>query len=326
MHDVAILQRELLPHIFTLTPRQAQSGYFLWHWLFAVAGNLPVRKYGALCCPDFPHPAHGKARQNETIVVIVNLELWAKIRKFFIPLPFDLFKIFNMKKSDCIFILCLILFFLPFFVIPEVYQWYHAFNQAHGMWMSALKFGILSTLGEVIGLRIRKGVYHEKGFGVLPRAMVWAVLGMGINMAIIIFSKGTPIFLQYLGMDNAVAVMTETLSWEKVLVAFSISVAMNTIFAPVFMTLHKITDMHIQQTGGTVRGFFSHCINMGESFQNIDWQRQWGFIFKKTIPLFWFPAHTITFILPEEWRVLFAALLGVVLGVLLSIKPSTSEK
>jgi hypothetical protein len=225
-----------------------------------------------------------------------------------------------MKKSDFIFILCLIIFFLPFFLLPEVYEWYQSFNAAHGMIMSALKFGILSTLGEIIGLRLRKGVYHEKGFGVLPRAMVWAALGMCINMAMIIFSKGTPMFLQYLGMENAVTVMTTAaLSWEKVLVAFAISVTMNTIFAPVFMTFHKITDMHISQTGGTIKGFFSRSINMGKSFQTIDWQRQWGFIFKKTIPFFWFPAHTITFILPEQWRVLFAALLGVALGVLLSL-------
>ncbi len=40
---------------------------------------------------------------------------------------------------------------------------------------------------------------------------------------------------------------------------------------------------------------------------------------KKTIPLFWIPAHTITFLLPEEFRVLFAAVLSVMLGVLLSL-------
>ena len=53
--------------------------------------------------------------------------------------------------------------------------------------------------------------------------------------------------------------------------------------------------------------------------QNLNWKVQWGFVFKKTIPLFWFPAHTITFLLPGEMRVLFAALLGVLLGVILSI-------
>lgn len=44
-----------------------------------------------------------------------------------------------------------------------------------------------------------------------------------------------------------------------------------------------------------------------------------NFVFKKTIPFFWYPAHTITFLLPGEMRVLFAAILGVVLGVLLAI-------
>ena len=34
---------------------------------------------------------------------------------------------------------------------------------------------------------------------------------------------------------------------------------------------------------------------------------------------FWYPAHTITFLLPDEVRVLFAAILGVALGVLLAI-------
>jgi hypothetical protein len=51
----------------------------------------------------------------------------------------------------------------------------------------------------------------------------------------------------------------------------------------------------------------------------LNWDRQWNFIFKKTIPLFWYPAHTITFMLPGEYRVLFAALLGVALGVILAI-------
>ena len=42
-------------------------------------------------------------------------------------------------------------------------------------------------------------------------------------------------------------------------------------------------------------------------------------ILKWTIPLFWIPAQTITFLLPEDYRVLFAAFLSIVLGVLLAI-------
>ena len=45
----------------------------------------------------------------------------------------------------------------------------------------------------------------------------------------------------------------------------------------------------------------------------------WGFVFRLTIPLFWIPAHTVTFLLPTQYRTLFAALLSVVLGILLGI-------
>jgi hypothetical protein len=46
---------------------------------------------------------------------------------------------------------------------------------------------------------------------------------------------------------------------------------------------------------------------------------QWNFVLKKTIPFFWIPAHTITFLMPADFRVLFAALLGIVLGVILAV-------
>ena len=187
------------------------------------------------------------------------------------------------------------------------------------MIMSFLKFAVLSTLGEMIGLRISAGVYCRKGFGVLPRMFVWGILGMGINMAMVIFSNGTPAFLQYLGMQEAPAVFhAPGLCWAKVGVAFAVSVSMNTIFAPVFMTFHKITDTHILDCGGSPRSLLTP-IPMTRIITHLNWDAQWNFVFKKTIPFFWYPAHTITFLLPGEMRVLFAAILGVVLGVLLAI-------
>ena len=223
-----------------------------------------------------------------------------------------------MRTKDFIFILIVIAVFLPFIISDTLYDWYLTFNAEHGMVMSFLKFSILATMGELLGLRISKGVYYFDGFGVLPRAIVWGILGMGINMAFIVFSTGVPAFMGYMRMDNPTDVMAGALTPEKVLLAFSISVVMNSIFAPVFMTLHKITDTHIMNNGGTLRGLFTP-IKMGEIMQNLNWKVQWGFVFKKTIPLFWFPAHTVTFLLPGEMRVLFAALLGVLLGVILSI-------
>lgn len=223
-----------------------------------------------------------------------------------------------MKKQDYLFALIVILLFLPFFASSEVYETYKSFNAAHGMVMSFLKFAILSTLGELLGLRISSGSYFRKGFGIFPRMVVWGILGMGINMAMIIFSRGVPMFLEYMGMTDASLLINGAMSAEKVFIAFCISVAMNSIFAPVFMTFHKITDTHILQCKGAM-GSLLTPIPMGKIISELNWKVQWGFVFKKTIPLFWFPAHTITFLLPSELRVLFAALLGLVLGVLLAI-------
>ena len=231
-----------------------------------------------------------------------------------------------MKKNDLVFLICIALFLAPFFVFPEVLKLYNDLNASNGMMMSFVKFAVLATLGEVIGLRIKTGSYHQKGFGVIPRAIVWGFLGLGIKASFVIFGVGTPAFLSYMGLKVSPATVNEAgFSMLKLVTAFSISVFMNLIFAPVFMTLHRITDMHIAETGGTLKGFFSpikfekYCVSM-------NWKVQWSFVFLKTIPLFWIPAHTITFILPEQHRVLFAAVLGVVLGVFLAIASLKGKK
>lgn len=224
-----------------------------------------------------------------------------------------------MKRTDLYFIVAIAAIFLPFFLSAPLYEWYSTFNATHGMVMSFLKFGILSTLGEMLGCRISTGKYVTPTFGVLPRMVVWGFLGMGINMAMIIFSKGTPMFMQYMGMTDAVeAFTTDGFSMDKLWVALAVSVAMNTIFAPVFMTFHKVTDAHIAAHNGSLKALVTP-IPMAERLATLNWQAQWGFVFRKTIPFFWYPAHTITFLLPAEQRVLFAALLGIVLGVLLAV-------
>jgi len=81
-----------------------------------------------------------------------------------------------MKRADLYFALVVAAFFVPFFLSRTLYEGYQSFNAAHGMVMSFVKFSILSTMGELLGLRISSGHYFRKGFGVLPRA----VCGMGL--------------------------------------------------------------------------------------------------------------------------------------------------
>ena len=101
-----------------------------------------------------------------------------------------------MKKQDWILILWVIIVLTPFF-IPAT-GFFACFTNAtasHPYIMAFFKFAILATLGECLALRIRKGVYNEPGFGVLPRMMVWGFLGMCIAMALVIFKVGVPAFL-----------------------------------------------------------------------------------------------------------------------------------
>ena len=142
-------------------------------------------------------------------------------------------------------------------------------------------------------------------------------------MAFVIFGEGAPYMLKTLGTGFPAGNPGDILRqdghfWLKLFSAFSVSATLNIFFAPVFMTFHKITDMHILDNKGTLRGFFTP-IRFRKQFMELDWSTMWNFVFKKTIPLFWIPAQTVNFMLPEEYRVLFAAFLSVVLGVLLSV-------
>jgi len=225
-----------------------------------------------------------------------------------------------MKKQDLFISLGVVLFLSPFFIFQDLYHAYEKINQQLPLIMAFFKFAILATFGEVLGLRIRTGKYNMPNFGILPRAIIWGFLGIWIAIVMGIFRNGVPIYLDRFQAFSGIAeAMHGGFSGLKLWGAFCISVMMNTTFAPVFMTLHKITDTHITQTGGTLIGFFRKKLPFTEIISSVNWKVQWGFVFKKTIPLFWIPAHTLTFILPPDVQVLFAAFLGVCLGVIMSI-------
>jgi hypothetical protein len=238
-----------------------------------------------------------------------------------------------MKRSDILFAFCLLAIFVPFFVSDALYTFYKDFNASFPFLISFIKFAILASMGELLGLRIRHGKYYEKGFGIIPRAIVWGILGVSIKMAFIIFGEGAPMMLQVLGLQFPVsppsAILKQdffaTFSGLQLLSAFAVSVTMNVFFAPIFMTFHKITDTHILANGGSWKCLFKP-IPFGKILKEMNWKVQWNFVIMKTIPFFWIPAQTINFLLPPEVRILVAALLGIVLGVILSIASIKSRE
>jgi hypothetical protein len=216
---------------------------------------------------------------------------------------------------------CSVLAAIGFFVqAPALSPALGDFMAGHQFLTSFLKFAVLCTLGECIALRVGQGVYLTENFGIAPRLLMWGVIGLCIHTAFTIFATGTPNLLGQLGID----VSGQPSFFGRLGLAFSISTTMNILFAPLFMTAHSVVASHIVSTGGTLRGFFSP-LNVGEQLRNINWDMLWGFALKKTIPMFWIPAHTITFMLPVSLRILFAAALGIVLGIILALASQKGE-
>ncbi|MBG0775237.1 MAG: Mpv17/PMP22 family protein [Desulfovibrionaceae bacterium] len=200
---------------------------------------------------------------------------------------------------------------------PTAMAAFKAWTSAHPLLSAFVKFGLLATFGEALALRLKTGRYNRPGFGLATRALVWGVIGMVIAVAFAIFASGAGRVLALLGLAGAPGA-DGALTAQAVLWALTVSVTINCIFSPVFMTAHKLSDTHIAATGGSLRGFLTTRPDVAGYLAAIDWNIMWGFVFKKTIPFFWIPAHTITFLLPPHLRVLFAALLGVALGVILA--------
>ncbi len=195
------------------------------------------------------------------------------------------------------------------FIHPISYRHYGELYLRFPATLSFLKFALLATFGEMLVARLQKGVYVPPNFGLFPKAVVWGILGVFIWIAFGIFSYGVT------GLFFAGSVPQG--AGLRLLNAFTISFFMNIIFAPVMMMAHHLTDTYIALNSGKfpLKGF-----ELQPLLRSINWEKMWGFVYKKTIPFFWIPAHTITFLLPEELRVLFAVALSVVLGLLLTIK------
>ena len=173
---------------------------------------------------------------------------------------------------------------------------------AHPYIMGFLKFAILASMGELLAIRIASGVYSKpKGF--LYKALVWGFIGVVIVMIFRIFSVGVNGLLD----TGLLPFKDSNLSF-----AFFTSFLMNITFAPTMMAFHRITDTFIDVKLMDKNNKISHVL------ERIDWKGFIEFVLFKTIPFFWIPMHTLTFLLPSEYRVLMAAFLSIALGAILA--------
>jgi len=188
------------------------------------------------------------------------------------------------------------------------------------------KFALLATFGESLAQRIGSGTYNPKDYGLLPKAILWGILGIIITAAFIIFSNGAPFILNKLGFLWGTTALNSPFGIEKIITAFTVSLTMNILFAPFLMLSHSLADAFVAENNGSIKCFM-HKPNIVKYLQRINWEQFWKFVIVRNILFFWIPMHTITFLLPETFRVLFAAVLGACLGLILTsikIKSQTS--
>ena len=199
---------------------------------------------------------------------------------------------------------------IAFLTLPTTHNIFVESSKNHPLIMAFIKFFVLGTMGEVLGGRITAGEW-KKPVGLFWRAVVWGVLGIIIAMAFTIFSTGVTALIG----GGLLPMFAGGSMGAKILTAFFISAFMNAIFAPVMMGFHKLTDTYIDLSGGKLGNLSG--VKLTEVIDTIDFQGLIGFVYFKTIPFFWIPAHTITFLMPPVYRVLMAAFLGIALGAIL---------
>lgn len=194
---------------------------------------------------------------------------------------------------------------------------YITFTVSHPFSSGFVKFALLSTFGEALAQRALRGQYLPAGFGLVPRAVIWGLLGLCITMAFTVFSAGVPQLLAQAGLEWAPGALAGSLGLHKLLTAFAVSVAMNVMFAPALMVAHKIGDLHLAAYNGSL-SCLVHGPRVGELLASVNWQVMWRVVLVRSLLFFWIPVHTVTFLLPSAFRVLFAAFLGACLGLILA--------
>ena len=179
--------------------------------------------------------------------------------------------------------------------------------------MGFCKFFVLATMGELLGRKISTGLWQLRGIRVLQRATIWGLLGMVFTFVFPIYGAGIKMLISSGRLPSFETGFLASLSF-----AFWVSFWMNGLFAFPMMVFHRITDTLIDD--GTLLGKWPFL----KVWNKIDWNNMWRKVWP-TVWWFWVPAHTITFILPPEYRILMASALGIALGAILASAKKSSN-
>ena len=226
-----------------------------------------------------------------------------------------------MKKGDVGAILFLVVFacavvFFPWTVsftgkvelgkLTEGFDNFGKFTAHYPYLMGFFKVGLLATFGEMLKVRVKTGSWKVPAL--FARFLVWGVVGLLFTFVFAMFAKGVGALI---GTPFWFGRMTlKPNFWDNLLFAFSTSFWQNVIFAFPMMLGHEWCNEVINQ---------KRFIGGAEFLEKLN-KPIWGSFIPKTIIFFWIPAHTVTFLLPPDYRVLMSAVLSLVLGAILTFR------
>lgn len=211
------------------------------------------------------------------------------------------------KKTKSIIIICYIVIaifsFITMLVVPSLNEVFKKLSSDIPYVMGFIKFSLLATAGELIAIAISTKEFNAP-VKVVWRFIIWGFIGIWITFMMKVLSTAVATMMASGALLGGNSIFLK---------ALYTSVIMNTTFGPTFMAIHKITDKLLELRAKKEKA------NLTNIVKNIDWCGFWNFTILKTVPLFWIPAHTITFLLPAEYQVMMAAALSVALGIILSL-------
>ena len=199
--------------------------------------------------------------------------------------------------------------FAAILIIPASREVFKTLSSTHPYLMGFVKFALLATAGELLAVRLAKKEWLLPSY-VWARFLIWGVIGVWITYMMKIFGAGVGALMASGLLPNPQNALLG--SFVK---AFMISATMNLSFGPTFMALHKCSDTYLD-----IRATGKGKITLANVIGKVDWDKFASFTLLKTVPLFWIPAHTLTFMLPAEYQVAMAAALSVALGIILNLK------
>ena len=225
----------------------------------------------------------------------------------------------NQSKSTLSRV-CIILYvvlslcgFAAILIVPASREVFKSLSTSHPYLMGFVKFSALATAGELLALRLAKKDWVLPSY-VWARFLIWGIIGVWITYMMKIFGAGVGALMQ-----SGLLPCPENALLHSFVKAFMISATMNLSFGPTFMALHKCSDTYLD-----MRATGKRHITLANVIHKVDWERFASFTLLKTVPLFWIPAHTVTFMLPAEYQVAMAAALSVALGIILNLKRKKS--